>query len=116
MVHTKDIVKSLPLLAAILGKKYGIEVRIGGDSAYTNGKIIHLPVLPEEGDEQFMVLVRGLIDHEAAHIRSSELSVLQRERPSPVLKHLWNSLEDGWVEQRLIACLSIIAIDPRPGR
>ena len=104
MVHTKDIVKSLPLLAAILGKKYGIEVRIGGDSAYTNGKIIHLPVLPEEGDEQFMVLVRGLIDHEAAHIRSSELSVLQRERPSPVLKHLWNSLEDGWVEQRLIAC------------
>ena len=47
MLRTKDIMSCLPLLACILGKQYNITVEIGGTTAYTNGKTIHIPSLPE---------------------------------------------------------------------
>ena len=103
MTRTQDIIKSLPLLAAVLGKKYGVEVRIGGTSAFTNGKVIQLPDLPSEGDDTLLMLVRGMTDHESAHIRFTDFDVLVQEKPSPVLKHIWNSLEDAFVEHRLAA-------------
>ena len=43
MLKTKDIMSCLPLLACILGKQYNITVEIGGTTAYTNGKTIHIP-------------------------------------------------------------------------
>ena len=45
MIHNKDILNSLPLLASVLGRNYGVTVQIGGDSAYTNGNEIHIPSL-----------------------------------------------------------------------
>ena len=45
MLRTKDIMSCLPLLACILGKQYNITVEIGGTTAYTNGKTIHIPSL-----------------------------------------------------------------------
>ena len=60
MIQNKHIIKSLPLLAAALGKKYGVEVVIGGDSAYTkactNGRTIYLPALPLDCDATLLGL------------------------------------------------------------
>ena len=60
------IMKSLPMVASVLGRKYGVKVAIGGKDAYTDGNTIHLPALPLECSETLIGLARGYIDHEAA--------------------------------------------------
>ena len=101
MVPIRHVMRSLPLLAAVLGDAYGVEVVIGGDSAHTDGKIIHLPTLPLEGDATVLALARGLLDHEAAHIRETDFEALRHWRSTPFAHHIWNSLEDWRVEKRL---------------
>lgn len=45
-MNHKHIIKSLPLLASVLGRKYGVQVRIGGDNAFTNGNVSSFRVCP----------------------------------------------------------------------
>ena len=59
MIQNKHVIDCLPLLAAVLGRTYGVEVRIGGQTAYTNGRTIQLPALPLDVDETLLGLVRG---------------------------------------------------------
>ncbi|WP_027362088.1 cobaltochelatase CobT-related protein [Halodesulfovibrio aestuarii] len=93
----KALIRSLPLLASMLGRKYGVTVKIGGDDAFTNGRCIQLPSLPVEGDENLVNLVRGFLDHETAHIRFTDFSCLDGT-VIPIEKHVWNILEDWRVE------------------
>ena len=95
------IVRSLPLVASVLGKRYGVKVVIGGDKACTDGSTIHLPALPPDGDETLLGLVRSFIDHESAHVRSTDFSVLTAGTISPLTKHIWNVIEDWRVENIL---------------
>lgn len=99
----KHIIKSLPLLASILGRKYGVQVRIGGRDAYTDGNVIQLPSLPLDSDETLLGLVRGCIDHESAHIRDTDFEALKAANLSPLEKHIWNMIEDWRVENVLSA-------------
>ena len=101
MLPIHHVMRSLPLLAAVLGDAYGVAVVIGGDSAHTDGKTIHLPALPVEGDATVLALARGLLDHEAAHIRETDFEALRHWRSTPFAHHIWNSLEDWRVEKRL---------------
>ncbi len=101
MIANKHILKSLPLLAAVLGKKYGINVEIGGKSAFTNGRTITIPSLPSECDSNLLGMVRGFIDHESAHIRHTDFDILKDESITPLEKHIWNTLEDWRVENQL---------------
>jgi hypothetical protein len=103
MIKDKHVIKALPLLASALGRKYGVKVEIGGDSAYTDGRTIHLPSLPAEGDPGLLALARGFIDHESAHIRETDFALLQRQSLTPLGKHLWNLVEDYRVEEKLAA-------------
>ncbi len=103
MIQNKHIIKSLPLLASALGRKYGVQVHIGGDAAYTNGKSIYLPTLPSDCSEVHVGLIRGYIDHESSHLRTTDFECLQRARLSPLEKHIWNILEDWLVEHKLTA-------------
>ncbi|WBF66030.1 VWA domain-containing protein [Desulfovibrio subterraneus] len=96
------ILQSLPLLASVLGRRYGVTVRIGGTEAYTDGTVIQLPALPAQHDETFAGLVRGYADHEAAHIRHTDFSVCKLAR-SPLEKHIWNTFEDWRVENAMAA-------------
>lgn len=100
-MNPKHIIKTLPLLASVLGRKYGVEVRIGGDRAFTNGNIIQLPSLPLDGDETVIGLLRGYLDHEAAHIRATDFDALNTANVTPLEKHIWNMLEDHRVENIL---------------
>lgn len=100
-MNPKHIIKALPLLASVLGRKYGVQVRIGGDTAFTNGNIIQLPSLPLDGDETLIGLIRGYLDHEAAHIRATDFDTLNTANVTPLEKHIWNMLEDHRVENVL---------------
>lgn len=97
----KHIIKSLPLLASVLGRKYGVQVRIGGRDAYTDGNVIQLPSLPLDSDETLLGLVRGCIDHESAHIRDTDFDALRAANLSPLEKYIWNMIEDHRVENVL---------------
>ena len=103
MIQNKHIIKSLPLLATALGRKYGVEVVIGGNSACTNGKTIFLPTLPLDCSHTLLGLVRGFIDHESAHLRETDFEILRTGQLTGLEKHIWNILEDWRVEHKLAA-------------
>ncbi|WP_291331837.1 hypothetical protein [Desulfovibrio sp.] len=101
MIRTKDVLNCLPLLASILGDHYGVQVRIGGKEACTNGKVIHLPSLPMDCEPELLALAKGFTDHEAAHIRHTNFSVLRAANLDSVTFYLFNSLEDWRIEKKL---------------
>ena len=101
MIDTQAVMRSLPLVASVLGRKYGVKVEIGGGEAYTNGETIHLPALPVDIPDTFLALSRGFLDHEAAHIRDTDFHVLRQAGLSPLEMHVWNTVEDWRVENRL---------------
>lgn len=103
MIKTKHVINALPLIAAILGRKYGVRVHVGGEHAYTNGKDIHIPSLPLDADETALNLARSYLDHEAAHLRATDFDALLNAGLSSIEKHIWNILEDRMVEQKLAA-------------
>ena len=93
-MNNKLLMRSLPLVASVLGRKYGVQVRIGGDKAFTDGKVIQLPALPLENDELISNLARGYCDHEAAHVRETNFEWLKLAKLNPIEMHIWNTLED----------------------
>ena len=101
MIRTKDVLNCLPLLASILGDRYGVQVHIGGKEACTNGKVIQLPSLPMDCEPELLALTRAFIDHESGHIRHTDFSVLQAANLDPVTFNLFNCLEDWRVEKKL---------------
>ena len=95
--------KAMPLVASMLGNKLGVKVVIGSsDTACTNGDTIFLPPLPVDDEGVLYPLVSGFIDHEAAHIRHTDLGMLKGMRLTPVEKYLWNAIEDWRVEHEII--------------
>jgi cobalamin biosynthesis protein CobT len=103
MIDTRAVMRSLPLVASVLGRKYGVQVEMGGADAYTDGKTIHLPALPSEVSDTLLAMVRGYLDHEAAHVRETDFLALEQARLSPLEMHVWNTLEDFRVEHKLAA-------------
>lgn len=103
-MDSQSILRCLPLLADVLGRAYGVVVEIGGDSAFTTGRVIRLPSLPVTADATFIGLVRGYIDHESAHIRHTDFAALGQEVVTPLEHHIWNIFEDWRVE----ACLAAL--------
>ena len=103
MITQKDILNCLPLLASVLGGQYGVQVCIGGSEACTDGKIIHIPALPLNCDEELLVLVKGFTDHEAAHIRYTDFVEMKAANMDAGTFNLFNCLEDWRVEKRLSA-------------
>ena len=97
----QDILKSLPLLASVLSRQYGVQVTIGGTEAYTDGKCVNLPALPLDVGSEVLALCRGYLDHESGHLRYTNFSALQAEYLYPVEKFIWNAIEDWRVEKAL---------------
>ena len=76
MIDTQAVMRSLPLVASVLGRKYGVKVEMGGADAYTDGKTIHLPAMPSEVPDTLLAMVRGFLDHEAGHVRDTDFAAL----------------------------------------
>ena len=101
MTH-QDILKSLPLLASVLGRQHGVQVTIGGTEAFTDGRTVNIPALPLDANSEVLGFVRGYLDHEAGgHLRHTNFSALQAEYLYPVEKFIWNAIEDWRVEKAL---------------
>jgi len=84
----------LALVAKVLGRKYDVNITIGGNgTACTDGQTIHLPAVAGDYAE---ALARGYIDHEAAHIRLTDMRIM----PTKDFKgQLLNVIEDIRIEK-----------------
>lgn len=90
-----------PLLASVLGDKYGVEIRIGGQDARTDGNVIYLPAIPSDLDTETLENAKGYVDHESAHIRNTDFALVGEANMDNVTKWLFNAIEDWRVENRL---------------
>ena len=109
MLRTKDIMSCLPLLACILGKQYNITVEIGGTTAYTNGKTIHIPSLKIDTDEMYINMTRGYVDHEAAHIRYTDFQLLQKANLTRL--QFWERKTKGRKQRSGLFCSGVHPFD-----
>jgi len=101
MIDTRAVMRSLPLVASVLSRKYGVKIEIGGTDAYTNGTVIRLPSLPGDVPDTLLAMVRGYLDHEAGHVRDTDFQALKDAALTPLEKHVWNSIEDWRIEHKL---------------
>jgi cobaltochelatase CobT len=82
--------RSLHILGPVLGRKRGVEIRIGGTRACTDGNTIWLPALPLD-DAEAAVLGFGLLFHETNHLRYTDFAIAKGEGLAAALT---NALED----------------------
>lgn len=93
-------------ISSALSEQYGVPVSVGGSGACTGvddkgRKFVKIPALDCD-DEEYYEACRGYIDHEAGHLRFTDLSALPRSA-APMLKGIVNSLEDVYVEREMSA-------------
>jgi len=85
------------MVARVLGAEYGLDVQIAGDGAWTNGKTINIPVLPED-DARAALFARGYLDHEAGHVRFTDFQISGN---TPLEQWLANVFEDVRIEKAM---------------
>jgi len=90
------------MVAAVLGKQYGVKVEVGGTAAYTDGNTIHLPSIDLEKQPDVLNLIRSYCDHESAHIRHTDFNYLKSQNLSQLAMSLFNFIEDWRVENELV--------------
>jgi len=96
-VRKKDLMGALPILATMLGDKFGVKVKVGGWGPKTDGKTIYLPDV-DSNDPDMVTLAIGHLDHEAAHVRYTDFDV---QAASPVEHRMTGILEDYRIEKLL---------------
>ena len=91
---------ALPIVASALGRKFGVEVGVGGHDACTDGRRIRIPDVPD--DPASRDLAWGYLAHEAAHVRYTDFAVYeQAAREGPLQEMLQNRIEDVRIEREL---------------
>lgn len=98
---------TLAQVATILAQEYGVRVQLGGRVASTTkdrkGKwVINIPSLATNAPA-YMDIMRGYLDHEAGHVRFSDMRLLSKHchKSNYMLRSIWNSFEDVYVERRM---------------
>jgi cobalamin biosynthesis protein CobT len=97
-MKNKTLHNAFPIVAAAIGNRFGIKVRVGGDQAYTTGKLIQLPAY-NGNDPDYQDYAWGLLAHEAAHIRYSDFSIAFGD--SVLRQRLCGAIEDVRIEHEL---------------
>jgi len=91
----------LERLARTLTDQFGVTVFCNGDQAYTDGRRIVLPSLPEPMDESLERMVVGYLDHEMAHVAFTDFKEVRRfVEKHRGFKDLLNAVEDALIEKR----------------
>jgi nitric oxide reductase activation protein len=103
-MQTKTLNRAMPIVAAALGRKFGVNVIVGGttasQTASTDGNTIWIPDLP--ADSALREVAWGFLAHEASHVRSTDMTVFRAAAlKSPLQKTLLNILEDIRIEQAI---------------
>jgi hypothetical protein len=98
MQHT--LRNALPIVAAALGRKFGVEVGVGGQNACTDGRRIQIPDVSD--DPASRDLAWGYLAHEAAHVCYTDFRVYElAAREGPLQEMLQNRIEDVRIEREL---------------
>lgn len=110
MQYNPISIGAAPLVATALGRTLNTRVVIDANAttAYvyidpvTTQRVIVLPVLPVNVDEQLAAIIWGFIHHEAGHNRHSDFEILGEEpelKTDSMLKTLLGALEDIRMER-----------------
>jgi cobalamin biosynthesis protein CobT len=91
----RTLQRAFPIVAAAIGQRFGIKVRVGGDEAFTNGKVIQLPGYDGD-DPDYKDFAWGLLAHESFHIRYSDFGLEFGDRP--IRRRLCGAIEDVRIE------------------
>lgn len=97
----RTLYDSLPIVAAALGKKFGVQVIVSGNEMMTDGNRVYVPAFdPDEPD--LCDLAYGVIAHEAGgHIQFTDWNVVHRAYHQPLRRELLNIIEDVRIEAAL---------------
>jgi len=91
----------LERLARTLTDQFGVTVFCKGDLAYTDGRRIVLPSLPEPMDPQLERMIVGYLDHEMSHVAFTDFNEVRRfVKKHRGFKDLLNAVEDALIEKR----------------
>ena len=80
-------------VAKTLSRNYGINLSFSGTRAYTDGKRIVIPAMPEHMSEEMVAKVRGYCDHEIGHVRFTGVGEIGLVS-NPAVGTVLNLLED----------------------
>ena len=112
MLHT--LRNALPIVAAALGRKLGVEVGVGGHEARTDGRRIQIPDIPD--DPVSRDLAWGYLAHEAGHVRYTDFAVYTlAAREGHLQEVLQNRIEDVRIERALARPYPGTRVDHRRG-
>jgi len=100
MKTNRSLNQAFPIVAAALGDKLGVKVRVGGQDAKTDGDIIQVPAYDGE-DPGYQEVAWGYLAHEAAHVRYTQFEYFRQAATMPIRKAILNILEDVRIEKRL---------------
>lgn len=91
---------TLLLCARNYAKLFGVDLRIQGTVAYTNGKAVTIPRL-DLNKPNMARIAFGYLAHEAGHIRHTNFRVLKKDiiRDNVVMFNLFNICEDARIER-----------------
>jgi len=92
------LTNALPIVAAAYGRKFGVQVLVGGTDARTNGKTIQIPAMND--DPEAKLLAFGYLTHEAGHIRHTDFAVWPPT--SPIGVFIVGVIEDVRIENALL--------------
>lgn len=72
-----DVFKALPIVAASMGRKFGVRVLFQGSTAMTDGNVIYLPTMTEASEH--IDALWGYLAHESAHVRFTNFDALREQ-------------------------------------
>lgn len=91
--------RSLPIVAAALGRLCGVAVEIGGQVPSTDGKTIWMPI-PEDVTEDDELSTLGILCHEAGHVRLTNFKSVG-QKCTQLERAIDNALEDTRIEAEM---------------
>jgi len=97
--------------STVFGRKSDVRVAFDQNGARTDGNTVYLPTLARGKDipVQEQMIMRGYTDHEAGHLRHSDMKLIRKKyeeyakRGDKLAKEMHNCFEDVWLERRVMA-------------
>jgi len=90
---------AMPIVAAALGGKFGVDIIVEGLKMETDGKRIWIPAFDPKS-QRLREVAYGVIAHECGHVRHTDWAVLKRVG-QPLRRTLLNIIEDIRIEAAL---------------
>ena len=105
----------MAIVAAGISKQYGVRIDVSGTgtarTSYDKDGTMTITIPSITADTPgFGILLRGYIDHEAAHARFTDMPGLRKLiddpdfKMTPILMNILNVLEDVYVERKMSGC------------